>query len=57
VTVIIVTDDDKDTEEKLSTPEYTPTEIVIEGIYQGLYQALSGDTLPLEQMWVGIDRP
>ena len=33
----------------------TPTEIVIEGIYQGLREALSGQTIPLSEMWEGID--
>jgi hypothetical protein len=33
----------------------TPTEIVIEGIYQGLYEALNGKTIPLSEMWEGIE--
>ena len=41
--------------EKESLAEETPTEIVIEGIHQGLEQALSGQTIPLSQMWSGID--
>lgn len=32
----------------------TPTEIVIEGIHQGIREALSGQTIPLSQMWSGI---
>ena len=36
-------------------PEETPTEIVIEGIRQGLYEALNGQTIPLSEMWEGID--
>ncbi|MDP5016104.1 hypothetical protein VB638_03840 [Dolichospermum sp. UHCC 0684] len=35
--------------------EETPTEIVIEGIHQGIKEALSGQTIPLSQMWEGID--
>ncbi|TVP62182.1 MAG: hypothetical protein EA343_11830 [Nodularia sp. (in: Bacteria)] len=35
--------------------EETPTEIVIEGINQGIKEALSGKTIPLSQMWEGID--
>lgn len=39
-----------------NTDDYeTPTEIVIEGIYQGLYQAFTGDTIPLAQMWEDIN--
>lgn len=33
----------------------TPDEIVIEGIKQGLKEAMSGQTIPLSQMWEGID--
>jgi hypothetical protein len=36
-------------------PEETPTEIVIEGIRQGLYEALNGQTIPLSEIWEGID--
>lgn len=35
--------------------EETPTEIVIEGIHQGIREALSGQTIPLSEMWKGID--
>jgi hypothetical protein len=33
----------------------TPDDIVIEGIKQGLKEAMSGQTIPLSQMWEGID--
>ena len=33
----------------------TPTEVIEEGIYQGINEALSGNTIPLEKMWEGID--
>jgi hypothetical protein len=33
----------------------TPDDIVVEGIRQGLKEAMSGQTIPLSQMWVGID--
>jgi len=33
----------------------TPDDIVIEGIRQGLKEAISGQTIPLSQMWEGID--
>ncbi|MFN8903616.1 MAG: hypothetical protein ACK5X7_02080 [Pseudanabaena sp.] len=32
-----------------------PDDIVIEGIKQGLKEAMSGQTIPLSQMWEGID--
>jgi len=41
--------------ERNSFFEETPTEIVIEGINQGIKEALSGQTIPLSQMWEGID--
>ena len=33
----------------------TPDDIVIEGIRQGLKEAMRGQTIPLSQMWEGID--
>jgi hypothetical protein len=33
----------------------TPTELVLEGLRQGLQEALTGQTLPLSQLWDGID--
>ena len=36
-------------------PDDTPDEIVIEGIRQGLKEAISGQTIPLTQMWESID--
>ncbi len=41
--------------EPSSDSDETPDEIVIEGIKQGLKEALSGQTIPLAQMWEGID--
>ena len=41
--------------ERESSVDETPTEIVIEGIHQGIREALSGQTIPLSQMWEGID--
>jgi hypothetical protein len=36
-------------------PDETPTEVVVEGIRQGLHEALTGKTIPLSKMWEGID--
>ncbi len=36
-------------------PEETPTEVVLEGIRQGLHEALTGQTIPLAKMWEGVD--
>jgi hypothetical protein len=33
----------------------TPDEIVIQGIKEGLKEAIRGETIPLSQMWEGID--
>lgn len=41
--------------EKESLAEETPTETVIEGIHQGIREALTGQTIPLSEMWSGID--
>ena len=42
-------------EDDVSDPDETPTEIVIEGIREGLHQALTGQTIPLSEMWEGIN--
>ncbi len=47
--IILMTEDDK------SDPDETPDEVVIEGIRQGLHQAFIGKTIPLSEMWEGID--
>ena len=36
-------------------PDDTPEEIVIEGIRQGFKDALTGQTIPLSQMWDGVE--
>lgn len=48
VIVLMGEEDEADTDE-------TPTETVIEGIRQGLQEALTGQTIPLSEMWEGID--
>jgi hypothetical protein len=42
-------------EEEENDPDESPTSIVIEGIRQGLQEALSGQTISLSEMWEGID--
>ncbi len=48
VRVIVLLEDDID-------PDDTPTAEVLEGLRQGLHEALTGQTLPLSQLWDGID--
>ncbi len=43
------------TEHEESDPDETSDEVVIEGIRQGLHEAFTGKTIPLSQMWEGID--
>jgi predicted transcriptional regulator len=40
---------------KPSDPDDTPDEVILEGLREGLQQALNGQTIPLSQMWNGID--
>ncbi|MEO0843442.1 MAG: hypothetical protein AAF063_31725 [Cyanobacteria bacterium J06643_5] len=47
VRVIVLLSEDDDSDE-------TPTEEAIEGIHEGIREALSGKTIPLSQMWDGI---
>lgn len=48
VIVLIPEDDEID-------PGDTPTEVILEGIRQGLHEAFTGQTIPLTQMWDGVD--
>jgi hypothetical protein len=36
-------------------PDDTPDEIVIKNLKEGLKEAINGETIPLSQMWEGID--
>lgn len=36
-------------------PDDTPSSVIIEGLRQGLHEVLTGQTIPLSQMWDGID--
>lgn len=36
-------------------PEDTPDDVVLEGLREGLQEALAGKTIPLSQMWDGIE--
>ena len=47
--IILMSEDDE------ADPDETPTEVAIEGIRQGLHEALMGQTIPLSVMWEGID--
>jgi hypothetical protein len=47
--IILMTEDDE------SDPGETPDEVIIEGIVQGLREAFTGKTIPLSEMWEGID--
>ncbi|MFK0729935.1 MAG: hypothetical protein ACIWVG_01875 [Gloeotrichia echinulata HAB0833] len=49
VRVIVLLAEDEETD-----PDETPTEIVIEGIRQGLHEALTGKTIPLSEMWENV---
>jgi hypothetical protein len=44
--IVLVSEDEADD---------TPTEVIIEGIRQGLHEAFTGKTIPLSQMWEGIN--
>ena len=48
VRVIVLLSEDDDSDQTL-------TEEAIEGIHEGIREALSGKTIPLSQMWDGID--
>ncbi len=41
--------------EQFAEPYDTPDKEIIEGIREGMRQALAGEVIPLEEMWEGID--
>ena len=50
VRIIILVPEDTDIDH-----DDDPTETVLEGIQQGFHEAITGQTLPLSQLWDGID--
>ena len=50
VRVIVLIPEDEEPD-----PHETPDEVILESIRQGLYEAFTGQTIPLSQMWEGID--
>jgi predicted transcriptional regulator len=42
-------------DEPVAEPYDTPNEEIIEGIREGMRQALAGEVIPLKEMWEGID--
>ena len=42
-------------ENQVDQLDETPDAVAIEGIKEGLHQAINGETIPLTQMWEGID--
>jgi hypothetical protein len=49
VRVIVLIEDDE------PEPDDTPTEVILDGIRQGLQEAFTGQTIPLAQLWDGLD--
>ncbi len=50
VRIIVLVPEDTDID-----PDDDPTETVLEGLQQGFHEAITGETLPLSQLWDGID--
>ena len=42
-------------DEPAAEPYDTPDEEIIEDLHQAMKEAISGQTIPLSQMWEGID--
>ncbi|MEL7068045.1 MAG: hypothetical protein AAGN15_05235 [Cyanobacteria bacterium J06581_3] len=47
--IVLITDDEQ------LDPDDTPNDVVLQGLREGLKEALSGQAIPLSQMWDGID--
>jgi hypothetical protein len=50
VRIIVLVPEDTDIDQ-----DDDPIETVIEGLQQGFHEAITGQTLPLSQLWEGID--
>jgi len=50
VRIIVLVPEDTDID-----PDDDPIETVLEGLQQGFHEAITGQTLPLSQLWDGID--
>ena len=50
VRIIVLIPEDTDID-----PDDDPIETVLEGLQQGFHEAITGQTLPLSQLWDGID--
>jgi hypothetical protein len=48
--IVLIAEPDEDLD-----PDDTPTDVVLDGLRQGLHEALNGQTIPLSQLWDGID--
>ncbi|MGF1536177.1 MAG: hypothetical protein ACFB4J_06795 [Elainellaceae cyanobacterium] len=48
VKVIVLISEDGDND-----PDDTPTDVVLAGLQEGMQQAVTGQTLPLSQLWDG----
>jgi hypothetical protein len=51
VRIIVLIDED----EEEPDPNETPTDRIFESLHQGFKEAFTGQTVPLAQMWDGID--
>ncbi|MEG4344716.1 hypothetical protein QUB70_15670 [Microcoleus sp. A003_D6] len=54
VRIIVLVPEDTDIDTDID-PDDDPIETVLEGLQQGFHEAITGQTLPLSQMWDGID--
>jgi hypothetical protein len=51
VRIIVLIDED----DEQPDPHETPTDRILESLHQGFKEAFTGQTVPLAQMWDGID--
>ena len=48
--IVLIPEDDEDPD-----PHETPNDRILESLHQGFKEAFTGQTVPLAQMWDGID--
>jgi hypothetical protein len=48
--IVLISEEDEDPD-----PNETPTDRILESLHQGFKEAFTGQTVPLAQMWDGID--
>ncbi|MEB3211626.1 MAG: hypothetical protein VKL39_09725 [Leptolyngbyaceae bacterium] len=53
--IVLIADEEEESSGEETDLDDTPTHQVLDGLREGLGEALRGQTIPLSQMWDGVD--